>query len=301
MSCRDLERHLDAYLEGSLVETERLRLEGHLTSCAACYELAEIAAGSGEAAPEGRSPELCSAILAGTSGAPCGLPYGDLCARADGTLNAAEHERVRLHLALCDECHGLATALGRLAEELPALQVPQMRLPLEFRLTLGFARALVRAAEIWKVLVARPRFALEVAYVGTLVLAILFVLPGSPLRAASSGALTLAQTNPVTTLSTPLGNVKESAAEIWHRVSEPTSAVFARMGDGLEDRYQGTRQAASQMKRHGADLGEAALELDLAEGREALKGLGSDAGSLWQALFGGTGDRETTTLEEEKP
>jgi predicted anti-sigma-YlaC factor YlaD len=304
MSCHNFEAHLDAFLEGTLEDVDQQRLEQHLDACAACRELAEIAAGNGDAAAEQRSPELCSAILAETSGAACGLAYSDLCGWADGRLAGAERERVRLHLALCVDCRGLATVLGRLTEDLSALRVQRSPLPIEMRLALALGRGVARVAGFWQQLLARPRFALEGAYVGTLVLAILFILPASPLRGLSSGALTLTQSNPVAVLETPLESVGRIAADLWRSASAPGTAALGKLEAGLELRYQGTSQAAMAMKRHGGELGEAAVSFDFAGGRQAMRHLNTDVGSFFEAFAGSrkklqNDDSDPTTKKEE--
>ena len=225
MTCRELEERLEALLDGELDELTRRRCERHLETCPACRELAEPFA-IAPAPPD----DLVDAVLAGTSGSPCGRARGLLCAWLDGEAAPHDAELMTAHLETCAECRALAAAVTRLGAELPTLA--------ELRPDPGFVEAVLAAtlpvrvrlrrwwAAAWPRWVGRPRFASEAAFVATLALVIVVTTPGSPLQALPTQALVLARSDP--------------AERIGKRLEGPMAALeesfAARLGRPLGDR-----------------------------------------------------------------
>ncbi len=224
MDCRELEERFEALLDGALDERHRQRCARHLESCPRCRELAEPLAAAATP-PE----ELLGAVLASTSGSPCGRAESLLGAWQDGELTGTDRELLAAHLGLCGGCRALAAAMTRLTAELPRLA----ELPPEP----GFAETVLAAtlpirvrlrrwwAAVWPQWVRRPRFASEAAFIATLVLVLVFATPGSPLEAVPSRALTLAQTDPAARLEAPVSVLEEG---ITSRVISPLAAFYAR-------------------------------------------------------------------------
>jgi hypothetical protein len=164
--------------------------------------LLRIASGGEEAIAE--APEdLADRILARTTGAACASVEERLCELADDALAVPEQTLVREHLSHCAGCRELAEAVAALRRELPDLA--------EIDPGPGFARSVAEATArrtsagrsvqgrvhmLWEGILRRPRFALELAYSGALVLTLLVELPGSPLENMPEQALGLTQVSP---------------------------------------------------------------------------------------------------------
>ena len=232
MDCRELEERLEALLDGELAELARRRCARHLESCPSCRELAAPFAVA-PAPPD----DLVDAVLAGTSGSPCGRSEALMCGWLDGEAATGDDELMTAHLETCADCRALAAAMTRLAAELPELA--------ELRPGPGFVEAVLAAtlpvrvrlrrwwAAAWPRWVRRPRFASEAAFAATMALVIVVATPGSPLQALPSQALVLARTDPAAQigeqlearLESPVAALEESFAA---RVGRPIGERFAR-------------------------------------------------------------------------
>jgi len=224
VDCRTYEDLLDALLEGRLSESERQALDAHAAGCPRCGELLSLATMElgdvEEPAPEG----LAEAVLARTSGSPCGRARELLCDLVDETLQEADAELVGIHLGGCAECRSTAAALARLRTDLPLLA--------EVRPGERFVEGvLARTSRGWRwrlegrlrLLLARPRLAAEGAYLGSLVFMVLVAMPGAPLRGLPGSALqatrselaerVVSSAKPVADLRTRASALEESARE----------------------------------------------------------------------------------------
>ena len=227
MDCRELEERLEELLDGELDEVARRRCARHLERCPACRELVEPF-GATEPPPDG----LLGAVLTATSGSPCGRAEGLLCGWLDGELERDDRDLMAAHLAGCADCRALAAVATRLSRELPLLA--------ELRPDPGFVGAVLAATlplhvrlrrwwtASWPRWVRRPRFASEAAFIATMVLALVFATPGSPLEAVPGRALELAQSEPGSRiearLEAPVAALEE---RFTARVTEPLNARYA--------------------------------------------------------------------------
>lgn len=201
-NCRDFESRLDLYAGGMLQHAERESIEEHLRLCPRCRSLSEAVRGGADGRTMEPPPDLAMSILSRTSGLACPGVQQQLCDRADDTLGRMERELVDLHLAHCPDCGRLAAALLGLKKDLPGLACldPGPRFTSD---VLGIVAALPPAspqirlpflsAEWWRRLMGRPRFALEAAYVGTLIFLILLGNPAILTRALRAQELLTAQ------------------------------------------------------------------------------------------------------------
>ena len=252
--CRIFIERLDDLLEGRLDPAGRLEAEAHLASCSGCRELRRLAGGTGAAAAP--PADLLGAVLARTSGPTCASARGRLCDHADRLLGPVDDAMVRMHLDGCAECAGLATALARLAIDLPGLAErdpgagfvaavlarTKRRAPLPARLGDGLAAA-------WRRLAERPRFAFEGAFAGSILLMLLFGTPNAPFAEVPSRALDVAH---ALQRAVPSG-----AAQETHRVRrsvgsrwEEARAEVRQAAGGLETGLRRTSSAAwSEIKR----------------------------------------------------
>lgn len=218
MRCDTFEQRLEDLLAGSLAVDESSSCRRHAAGCAACKELLALAGlGNEEASLAALDGGFVNAVLARTSGG-CGQVAGSLADWLDEELPAAERERVSAHLDGCADCRQLLVVLGalgpvlrRMAELDPgaqfAAEVLARTLPVTVRLRRWWAQS-------WPAWVRRPRFASEVATIGTLVLVILFAAPRSPLAAVSQQALSAARERPQWALESSIEHVEQQISSV---------------------------------------------------------------------------------------
>jgi predicted anti-sigma-YlaC factor YlaD len=230
-----------------------------------------------------------------------------LCLRVDGSLEGVDAELLGMHLEHCAGCRALEVALARMREDLPALaladpgpgfteEVLAATLPLKSRL----ARLGRRLREEFHRLTRRPRFAWEAAYVGALVVMLIFGTPLSPLRQVPGQALALAQVNPVHALAaSPVGQVPGVVADwgqgAWDATGGRVMGSSREWSADMAARLKRAGEASRPLLRHGADLGAALLRGNLEEGLSVLKSMGGDLVSIWNRLVA---DEEATENDE---
>jgi len=267
MNSRELELHLERLVGGELSSQESRHCAEHLAGCTECRELEALARLAEPAI------DLVPEILERTTADACAAAREQLCDRTDGRLGGVDQELVEGHLGRCTECRELGSALDALAVDLPTLA--------DLSPGEAFVGAVLRRSLPWRVLVRRwwtgswprwvqrPRFALEAAYVATLILVLVFATPGSPLEAMPLRAVELARTPPTSQLAEPISGLKarasagleavrgsEAAGAVvgsWARTIELTSQTGERLiglADGLQKNIRTLwDQAASLVQR----------------------------------------------------
>ncbi len=244
MDCLEFERQLEALSEGRLPAAREAACRRHARSCVACGDLLSLlflrVPGAKDAVPD-----LVPSVLERTVGSACRQAREQLCEHVDGEQRRAERELVELHLSGCRECRALAAVLVRLAEELPSLaereadprfvrDVLAATLPVPVQLRRWWRRA-------WPTMVRRPRFALEGAYVGLLVLILVFASAGASVEAMPQRAIELTR-NQLTRSQPALWN--GVVAELGERVESTVAAV--RASDAVSK--LGEKRAATEAK-----------------------------------------------------
>jgi anti-sigma factor RsiW len=234
MSCREFETRLENLLDGRLDSATRQACLGHAKGCAACSELlAAVGSLTGEMSSVALD-SLTVAVLEHTIGSACEQAREHLPALVDRELDSVERELIELHLGECPDCQRLAATLMALRRELPKLA--EMTLDPQFA-TEVLAATVLRRTRLrrwwlrhWSVWVRRPRFAMEAAYVGVLVVMLLLGAFSTPVAALSEKGLRLVQSDPQTPsvwthTSEGLGTFWEWVASLFEQVEkqpEPT-------------------------------------------------------------------------------
>jgi anti-sigma factor RsiW len=275
MDCRGLIAQLEDLMAGKLRPSERRAVEAHLAACAECRDVEMlIAAGAAE---RGRDvpPGFLEGVLARTSGGTCRSAHRLLCDHVDGTLEAVDDELLRLHLNDCPQCAGLALALARMTTEMPALAELQpgsrfvddvlVRTTRREIFAIGWA---ARLAEGWQRLMQRPRFAFEGAYLGLIIMVLLFGIPTSPLAGVPQRALDLVRSNPV-------AGLRDAGEEVVPRIRITVRPQWQEKGDELAG---ATREFAGDVARRSSSR---------------LDEWKTDLGTLWERLTSGETSNET--------
>jgi hypothetical protein len=187
MRCEEFEQRLAGLTAGRLRDPEEDACLRHAATCAKCTRLLETARGDCRVEPPNG---LLESVLEQTTGRACGDARELLCDFVDGTLPHGEDALLKGHLRVCPRCRALADSLeishvllAELAEADPgpgftaSVLEETNRLPQRPEQSVDGLLAFVRS------LFLRPRFALEAAYVGALLLFGLYgLIPGEPLQ-----------------------------------------------------------------------------------------------------------------------
>jgi predicted anti-sigma-YlaC factor YlaD len=304
MECTQFHDRLEALLDGTAPDTDRECAEAHAAACPRCSELfALMRVDRVDMDSDGLSVEtqgsLTDAILARTSGSPCGRAEAQLGGHVDGTLNGLDRELVDAHVRACANCAALATVLTRLGDDLPAFaemrpapsvvnDVLARTLPRQTR----WSAAWDRVGRASRHLVERPRIAWEAGYIAAMVVWLVFGASWSPLRAAPVQALALIQQGASTgqsagasamaAIGRRVATIGDRAIGVTTRGANNVSVGFLA---GLSSRYQRAAAAAPDLGRHWRELSAAVLDRDLFRGVDALHSLSRDAGTMLNRLL----------------
>jgi predicted anti-sigma-YlaC factor YlaD len=259
MNCQSFDARLDALLEGRCTPAEWSEAEAHLAACARCRPLFDAMSGRGGDLDDEGHDALATAIVEKTSGSgrACASARERLCAFVDGELEPFDRNLVAGHLSRCAACAALTEAVAEQTQVLRtfATLAPRTgfvrdvlaatsRKPVAPTATEKIAAWLARAAQ-------RPRFAVEAAYVMTVLLLVVFGNPVAAFREAS--VRVQPRVSAVAgAVSRPLGEMRAAGANRLSRVERalaPKAAAAdttARSGlDGLLD--SGIRWVQSTM------------------------------------------------------
>ena len=180
--------------------------------------------------------DLVASILRATSGSPCRAAEEGLPDLVDGALDAVDVELVRGHLERCAPCTALERALLEVRRALPQMaEVDPGRAFTEAVLARTSRAPARRWVAAFQALLLRPRFALEGAYLGSVVLVGLLWLPGLPLRnlpARASHAVTATTEKLDTGAATVTGEAERLGARVAVRAAD--------LRQGAERKIEGT-------------------------------------------------------------
>lgn len=204
-------------------------------------------------------------VLERTSGSPCQRATILLPGLVDQHLEDLDRQLVQAHLEHCEGCRAVAVTLGWLGTLLPDMAIldpgPDFTALVVARTTGEFtpaeraARAGIatgpaglvdRLGRWWQRQILKPQFALQFAYVATVVLVLLTALPISPFRGTPEKALQAVQAGPG---AIPM----VGSAQQW--VDEGSRTLFGRLQGGVQGQWQilsedlDGRQARSQESR----------------------------------------------------
>jgi hypothetical protein len=219
MDCRGFSDLLERMQEGRLGDDELREALVHADRCESCRRMLEPPS------------DLAEEIMRATSGSTCGRAREMLCDHLDGALDATDEALASMHLSACVECAALSTVLERLSSDLPSLAEMEPEPGLlagVLARTSGRSWSARLRRSVHRAL-QRPRIALEGAYVGAFIFALVFITPGSPLAGVPRKALELSRINPVAELAGPV-------VKLHNRVSSDARSVLVSV-DGRAREY----------------------------------------------------------------
>jgi hypothetical protein len=177
LECVDIEQWLGLYLEGKLTGGIRQSLEEHLNQCSDCQTVVSIFRQTGER----NCADLTDIIIESTSGPLCPRIKSSLPDWMDGVLKREDFQLIEHHLDSCLSCRQMAQAMREVQAGLAQL-VP-VSLPENLTQQILDATSLskhnpyvfslksgVKLRSFWEKFTLRPRFSLEAAYIGALLM-----------------------------------------------------------------------------------------------------------------------------------
>jgi len=237
-----------------------------------------------------RQQEFVRDVLARTSGSACERAHQQLPDLNDGVLLGLDRSLVQQHLEHCASCRAAALALNWLGDELAGMA--------ELDPGEGFAAAVVartsarsepararhraqvagsgpaglmdRLGRWWSERILAPNFAVQVAYVATMILVLIFATPVSPFRNAPGRMLEVVQAGPTdlpllgTALQWTSGRVaggsdavREGMAARWQGLEDDWQARIGRSAPGRSaavDHLEAAFRAAEAQRASGVTL-----------------------------------------------
>jgi hypothetical protein len=264
MDCSHFAEVLASFQEGSLSLVEQSAAQAHLAECATCHRLLEIARGEIDMLPQAQHDALTYSILDRTSGPACARVESSLWDFIEGDLNADDAHLISLHLENCAECRSVAEDLVLIQQELPEMA--------EINPGESFAREVVSATRElcldrsagstgfrawWDRMIQRPRFALEAAYIGALVLFLAFSIPFLSLQSVTLDKMSFAAVQPsekfvvtawagtktcvssqvskiISTVAAKKQDTSEALAGLANGCKSKSTSVLARSAEGIK-------------------------------------------------------------------
>jgi anti-sigma factor RsiW len=298
--CRQFEANLDAFVGASLAAPLQQSLQAHTQECQRCAALLAVVQGASEERIEntlGRS-EVLDPVLQSTSGRACQQSQSLLCDLVDGLLAPTDAQLVQGHLQHCERCNRLAQSLTLLRIDLPAMAelVPDEAFVDDIVAATTAAAApmprfLDRLTASWHALLQRPRFAWEVAWMGTALLLLLLGAPMSPLRDVPQDALAIVQTDPRAAWKVLQPHMERS----WTSVRDDLQAGWDGSGGKAIDavkakrlrwdqEHPGVGESWQAMQARKPAMRQAIADGNLAQASSILAQLVDDLQDLWQGI-----------------
>jgi hypothetical protein len=233
--------------------------------------------GGGNQDDRTRNEDFVRDVLSRTSGSGCDRACEQLTDLMDGTLAGMDRELVQAHLEHCDPCRSVAVTFGWLEPLLPQMAeidpgpaftarvVKETTRRESYRKPAhadpsGPAGLMDRVGRWWESQILRPMFAAQVAYVATVVLVLIAVVPGSPFRQVPGKALEVVQAGPT---SAPVIGPALDSASGWVGTRTESSVTAARSslerrvrqtGASLNERSERTAAGRLNLKTHMTEM-----------------------------------------------
>ena len=254
-----------------------------------------------------RQKEFVRDVLDRTSGSACERAHTHLPALNDGELAGLDRSLVQQHLEHCAPCRAAALALNWLGDELAGMaeldpgegfmaavvaRTTALSEPARARRKAqvagsGPAGLMDRLGRWWSDRILVPNFALQVAYVATVILVLVFATPISPLRHTPGRMLEVVQAGP-TSLQL-LGTALQWTSGQTAAGSDAVRGGMAARWQAFEDDWQG-RIRRSTSDRHAAADHLVAAYREVEAGRASgvtleLNGVLQSGRAAWRAWW----------------
>ncbi len=218
-----------------------------------------------------RDEKFVQNVLARTSGGACAKALGLLPDLTDHRLEDLDRQLVQAHLEHCAPCRQVAVTMGWLGHLLPTMAEvdpgPVFTAAVVARTSgalspaekavraggnFGPAGLLDRLGRWWQRQLEKPQFALQFAYVATVLILALTATPWSPLKQAPGKALGLVQAGPqhIPLVSTVLDRGESGWQLVMGRVGGQMADGRRSLGRAWTMREERSRQARQATAAH---------------------------------------------------
>lgn len=218
-----------------------------------------------------RENDFVRNVMSRTSGSPCDRACKQLPSLMDRQLDDVDRQLVQAHLEHCDGCRSVAVVLGWMQPMLTDLAMldpgPAFTRAVVSRTSQAvhpLARAARRGETVgplglvdrlgrwWHRQLSRPRFALEFAYVATVILVLLTSVPGAPLKQEARSAQAMIQAGPMAMpLVGPAINLGQGQLdEVSLQVRSRTQGNWQQFIEAWEVRLHRSEEAAGAVLSH---------------------------------------------------
>jgi len=302
IDCGTFEARLEAHLDGRLDAAMSREITRHALTCDSCRELLAPFDRAPREAPEDEA--LVEAVMAKTSGRACERCEELLDPFLQGELAPDEVVLVREHLAMCRRCRAFAdlcVAVDRVLPLLASAEVDAAFVHDVVRATSGgIRRPLTQStwSDRLRGVFARPRLALEGAYLGTVFLVLGVATPISPWRELPGHMLDFASREPAIALEVVTDWSRRSAAWPAATWSSVSAADSTRAGVSIPKAAGAARAVAWGTWRSFRAMQRSLIGGDVREVNVELERLGRDVEALERALGLHQGDEPPSTGEE---
>ncbi|MGD8395467.1 MAG: hypothetical protein PVF43_08335 [Candidatus Eiseniibacteriota bacterium] len=249
-------------------------------------------------------------VLARTSGRACDRAEGHLGDYVDGHLDHDDAGLVAEHLEHCMPCRAVARTIAEMRAPLRRMAAidpgpdftaavvqattgagarERALAPLRTRpraLALAPVALWTRWCAIWQALVARPRFALEAAYVGTVLLVLLVGMPRSPLRGLPARAMELAELNPVRAVTELVSGLRGTTGGDDATRLDSVAAWPRRQARDIGTRWRRVQAAAERLEAHGGQVVRGLRQRSTPQVGHGLRAIADDLTLLWNGARG---------------
>jgi len=234
VGCSDLADRLDLLLGEELSDSEMVELKAHVERCEKCRNLLEVF--QSEHGFE-HTDGFVGGVLARTSGSSCSRVHSMLCDYVDQMLQGADATLVEEHLNYCSSCAQLASILEELVAELP--QMASLDPGPFFASSVVAATRSTQQPDKWTLLLSyltrvleRPRFSLEAAYVGALL--VFLVFGSAPVKSVEGVA------------SATLAGFQLNVSKFTQETPSVLSNSWTDLYNSCENRFEGGMQATQE-------------------------------------------------------
>jgi len=271
MGCSDLVERLELVLGEQLPDSELVALKAHVEGCERCRQLLEVCRGEQELES---TDSLVGEVLARTSGSACSRVHSMLCDYVDQMLQGDDAALVQGHLNYCSGCAQLASVLEELVVALP--QMASLDPGPFFTGSVVAATRSTQPPDKWALLLSylpqvfqRPRFSLEAAYVGALLIFLVFGgVPVKSVGGVASATLAGFQLNFSELAQDTPAVLSNSCADFYNscerRVERKMQATQVALGSAFES-LQGSAEQLRDMSDEHLLKPTAALIQDVTE------------------------------------
>jgi hypothetical protein len=270
----------------------------------------------------GKEEEFVQDVLNRTSGSACGRALGMLPDLSEGRLGDLDRQLVQAHLEHCTACRQVAVTLGWLGGLLPdmaevdpgpaftetVLARTSRALSNEEKAVragenFGPARWLDRLGRWWQAQLEKPQFALQFAYVATVLILALTATPWSPLKEAPGQALEVVRAGPaqLPVVSSVLAWGDDGLEQLTAGVRGQITSGRQKVDEAWDERATRSRLDRKVAVRHLEQAWDHVSKGELGEaGYECLQA-GRRGGRAWRLWWMSAAPAETETYGNSSP